>query len=209
MDFDALCSWLTAASPEYRQQVVACCLNRDLVDARCAYQGALAAGEQFKADLVRRNGRETTEIAARAAASVQRALEALDTWRAVGLAAVRLAGQATSDVQVLDQARRQLTLVSGSWNKFMPGLARGRGITGYDTPEGVAQVRKEIEEEHRALMATQVKGEEALDAQAPARDALRENEERLNKLQAQAVAAEAAAKKPPPAPRGQGGLFNQ
>ena len=200
-DWQALTKWLTGASPEYRARVVSICIELDLEAGRVAYRDAMAADERFKADLIKRNGHAVVTSAKVLSASVGRALDALTTWRAVGLAAVRATEQSRQDLQVFGWVRASFLKVARTWTGVSDGIEKGRGLTGYDTPEGVAKARREFEDEQRRKRGVSAKDDEVLASAAPVKDAYIA-EETAN--QAKRDRAKATTKSTP-----KGGLFQE
>ncbi len=59
-----------------------------------------------------------------------------------------LIGDVESAHHMVNSWRNTLHRVSSHWSDSWPGAEKGRGITGYDTPEGVAKVQQEVREAH-------------------------------------------------------------
>ena len=74
---------LKCASPEVRASVVSLCLELDLDDGRTAYSSAWKAEQRYKADLIKRNGKQLAEKVGWLSGSVHAALQALEVHRAV------------------------------------------------------------------------------------------------------------------------------
>jgi hypothetical protein len=168
-DWQALTKWLAGVSPEYRARVVSLCIELDLEAGRVAYRDAMAAGERFKADLIKRNGPAVVASAKVLSASVGRAMDALTTWRAVGLAAVRATEQARQDLEVFRWVRASFVRVARTWSDV--SAAKGEGMTRDDTPAGVAKARREFEDEQRRKRGAGAKDDDVLVSTAPVKDA--------------------------------------
>lgn len=197
-----------------RAAAVSLCMELDLADGRAAYSTAWKAEQRFKADLIKANGKQLAEKISWVNTSVQQALGALEAHRAVGAWAMRKAQHALDHLRALALVRTQFQRVHGPWSDCTPGAEWGQGITGYDTPEGVAEARQR----HEARMAQAQRERQAqarrLAAEAqPQVDVQREADRKAAEAREAARKAEEAARvaAPPPRPgdERQAGLFGR
>ncbi len=186
-DWSEFVKWLRSIGPEYRARIVSVCMDADLGVGREAYTEAYKASERFKADLVRRNAMDTRGIAeGRLATSVRRATDALTTWRAVGMAALRAVQQAGSDLQVYELCRGRLLKVSATWPE---GLEYRPVVTSGDVPVPVQEARQQAEVK-TAVQVTVPQDDAVLAAQEPARVERMAEEAAVKVLQDKAEEAE-------------------
>lgn len=148
---------LVGASPQVRRATISLALHADLQAARDTYAEVYEADEKYKANLIGRNGRSVREAAERLA-------DAFDTGSALlELASilVRVACVTETREGVLHLAMAQLDAVCGPWRNCARDLERGKGVTGYDTEDGVAKVRADAEALHRRYVEQRDKGKHA------------------------------------------------
>jgi len=132
---------LVSCGPEMRMRAVGWGLRGELEHARRMYQVARnVRDEQYKAEFLVRAGRDFAESVARLEDRLSDVFPVVEPLNALlhGL---------WSDVSRLESMWRQTRHVAdpGAWAASYPGLARGEGISGYDTPQGVARVRARLE----------------------------------------------------------------
>lgn len=144
-DWQDLREALETVGPDMRTAAVSLCLELDLQDGRQAHSRSHKEAQHFKSDLIKRNGRALADQVKRLAVAQAEAMQALDAHRAIGAWATRLALRAIDAGRVVALARTSLQVVSGAWVNATPGAEWGKGITGYDTPDGVAAARAEHE----------------------------------------------------------------
>lgn len=145
-DWKDLREALETAGPDMRTAAVSLCLEIDLQDGRQAHGQAHRARERFKADMIKRGGRAFADQIKSLDERLSEARDAMTAHLAVAAWAQRAAQRATDAAWVVSMARTSFRVVAGPWVNCAYGAEWGKGITGYDTPEGVAQSRAEHEQ---------------------------------------------------------------
>lgn len=142
---------LAEAGPEMRWRVAGWVMRSELEHARKCYRIAKNLdNEPYKADLIIKNGqkfRELVELLEGRLAGMYDLLVPLGS----------LIGDVETAHHMLHRGYMSLHRASSHWNDSWPGAARGRGITGYDTPEGVERVRQEVRDAHERYQSGEAK----------------------------------------------------
>lgn len=152
--WDKLVELLDNAGPEMRWRVAGRVMRTELDHARKVYRVASnVTREGYKAELVKQQGQRFRGAVEALEERIAPLYDVLVPFRHLIEDVERAYRMVTGNHQTLSR-------VTGPWNDSWPGAAKGRGITGYDTPEGVARVQREVREAHeRYLREQEAKGE--------------------------------------------------
>lgn len=134
------------ATPEFRAALTYVLFDLELQTGRGFYAQALADGERFRVDCIKANADSFKGQIRRLDERVAEAVKLIAEFEALAQRVQTAVRVARDVVHVVALARTQFRKVSGPWSDCWPGAAKGRGISKYDTPEGVAQVRREVEQ---------------------------------------------------------------
>lgn len=136
---------LEKATPEFRASVTYVLFEQELQNGRNYYAQAIADSEVFRADCIKGQAGAFKGQIARLDAAVHRFLTLSEQWVELGRQVLTAQQEAETIVKVIAMARTSFRKVSAPWNDCWPGAARGRGISKYDTPAGVAAVKAEVD----------------------------------------------------------------
>ena len=147
--WSALKEALEAAGPEMRWRAAGWVMRAQLEHAQKCYRIARNLDNKaYKADLVRQNGAEFRRAVERLEGRLSGVYQFL-------LPLGSLIGDVESAHRSLNLWRSTLHRVTGPWVDSWPGLDGGRGVPGYDTPEGVQRLRDRVREAHERYQKQQ------------------------------------------------------
>jgi hypothetical protein len=144
---------LASAGPDFRAAATNFIFEAELQEARNFYAEAVASGERYRADLIRANADNFKAKVAWLDEPVAEVVALLPELEALAQRVQKAQQRARDRIFVLGLMRSQLRKVAAPWGDCWPGAARGRGISGYDTPSGVAEVAREVEYSRRSRSA--------------------------------------------------------
>lgn len=140
---------LDEVGPEMRWRIAGRVMRTELDHARKVYRICLnVSREAYKAELVKQNGRAFREAIGELESRLAPLYDILVPLR-------HLIPDVERAHEMLVGRHQTLSRVTGSWDDSWPGAAKGRGISGYDTPEGVARVGAEVKAAHERYLAEQ------------------------------------------------------
>lgn len=149
--WEALQEALDAAGPEMRWRAAGYVMRAELEHARKVLRIAKNINnEPFKAELISRNGLGFREAIGKLEGRLGGMYDIL----------VPLAGlidDVESAYRMVTSWHMTLDRVTQPWHDSWPGAAQGRGIPGFDTPEGIAKVRAEVKAAHERYTADQAR----------------------------------------------------
>lgn len=135
--WDRTIEGLQEVSPEMRWRIASWIMRSELSYARKVYFSAREGSLHYKADLIKENGSIHKD-------KIQDLTDRLGDLYEFILPLSCLVGDVEKAYQRLVFSRSDLFCVTDKWDQSWKGAAKGRGITGYDTPAGVERVRKEV-----------------------------------------------------------------
>lgn len=142
--WDKMVELLEGCSPEMRWRLAGLIMERELQHARHVLRVARnVRGEGFKADLVQANGvrfREAVENLEQRVADLAPLVEP-------AIVLVRNLERGVAQVKGL-HLNLSTVMAASTWAAAREGAAKGRGVPGYDTEQGVERARQEAQAAH-------------------------------------------------------------
>jgi len=143
--WDKVCELLDGANQEFCWRVAGRVMRKELERARWHYQQCRnVTSEPFKAELIGASGRHMREMVEQVDACVVDLMQYLEP---VGDLVSRLNSRMTA--AGLNRRQVRTLLSPGTWTAAAQGAARGKGIPGYDSAQGVETARQLAASAHR------------------------------------------------------------